>query len=246
MTSTRLHKDRSRPGTAGRTTSRPKTARARDPAATRQRILDAAKAEFARLGLGGARVDAIAARAKANKRMIYHYFGGKRDLFLAVLEAVYGDIRAAERKLDLEHLEPQEALRRLTEFTWKYYLKHPELLTLVNSENLHKARHLKKSKVIGVMHEHLVAMLAGLLERGADRGVFRAGIDPVQLSITIAAIGYYYLTNRFTGSIIYRRDLMAPKALEERLAFNVDTVLRLVAAGASDENRLPGSAPGRP
>jgi AcrR family transcriptional regulator len=202
----------------------------RDPAATRQRILEAAKAEFARLGLGGARVDAIAARAKANKRMIYHYFGGKRDLFLAVLEAAYGDIRAAERGLDLEHLEPEEALRTLTEFTWKYYLKHPEFLTLVNSENLHKARHLKQSELIGPMFTTLVAMVKDILDRGVKKGAFRKGIDPVQLNITIAAIGYYYLTNRFTGSIIYDRDLMAPKALAQRLAFNVDTILRLVKA----------------
>lgn len=204
--------------------------RTRDPAATRQRILDAAKTEFARLGLGGARVDAIAARAKANKRMLYHYFGGKRDLFLAVLEDAYGGIRAAERKLDLEHLEPVTALETLVTFTWNYYLKHPEFLTLINSENLHKARHLKRSKVIGEMHEHLVAMVTGLLKRGVEQGVFRPGIDPVQLSITIAAIGYYYLTNRFTGSIIYKRHLMAPKALEERLAFNLDTIMRLVEA----------------
>jgi AcrR family transcriptional regulator len=210
--------------------AKPATARVRDPVATRQRILDAAKAEFARLGLGGARVDAIAARAKANKRMIYHYFGGKRDLFLAVLEAAYGDIRAAERKLELEDLEPEAALRTLTEFTWRYYLKHPEFLTLVNSENLHKARHLKQSKVIGEMFTTLVAMVKDILDRGVKKGVFRKGIDPVQLNITIAAIGYYYLTNRFTGSIIYARDLMAPKALEERLAFNLDTILRLVQA----------------
>lgn len=202
----------------------------RDPVATRARILRAAKTEFARLGLGGARVDAIAARAKANKRMLYHYFGSKQGLFLAVLEDAYGDIRAAERKLQLEHLEPREALRTLVTFTWKYYLKHPEFLTLVNSENLHKARHLKKSKVIGEMHESLVAMTAGLLQRGVQQGVFREGVDPVQLSITIAAIGYYYLTNRFTGSIIYRRDLMRPEALAQRLAFNTDTILRLVAA----------------
>jgi AcrR family transcriptional regulator len=202
--------------------------RTRDPVATRQRILAAATAEFARFGLSGARVDAIAGRARANKRMLYHYFGGKRDLFLAVLEAAYGDIRAAERKLDLEHLAPEAALRTLVAFTWKYYLKHPEFLTLVNSENLHKARHLKHSKVIGGMHTGLVAMVRDILVRGVRQGVFRADIDPVQLNITIAAIGYYYFTNRFTGSIIYGRDLMAPKALEERLAFNVDTVLRLV------------------
>ena len=204
--------------------------RTRDPVATRARILNAARTEFARLGLSGARVDAIAARAKANKRMLYHYFGSKQGLFLAVLEDAYGDIRAAERKLQLEHLEPREALQTLVSFTWKYYLKHPEFLTLVNSENLHKARHLKKSKVIGEMHEYLVAMVAGLLQRGIRQGVFRKGVDPVQLSITIAAIGYYYLTNRFTGTIIYQRDLMAPQALKQRLAFNLDTILRLVAA----------------
>jgi AcrR family transcriptional regulator len=219
---------RSTPGRSSAAVGKRPAVRARDPAATRQRILDAATAEFARLGLGGARVDAIAARAKANKRMLYHYFGGKRDLFLAVLEAAYGGIRAAERKLDLEHLGPEEALRTLTTFTWKYYLRHPELLTLVNSENLHKARHLKRSQVIGEMFTTLVAMVGDIIERGVKQGVFREGIDPVQLNITIAAIGYYYLTNRFTGSIVYNRDFMAPKALQERLAFNVDTILRLV------------------
>lgn len=202
--------------------------RVRDPVATRQRILDAARTEFSRLGLGGARVDAIALRAKANKRMIYHYFGGKRELFLAVLEDAYAGIRDAERALDLEHLDPVEAIKTLVTFTWNYYLKHPEFLTLVNSENLHKARHLKKSKVIGGMHESFVTMIRGLLDRGAAQGVFRPDVDPVQLSITIAAIGYYYLTNRFTGSIIYKRDLGSAEALRERLAFNVETVLRAV------------------
>lgn len=204
--------------------------RARDPAATRQRILHAATVEFARLGLGGARVDAIALRAKANKRMIYHYFGGKRELFLAVLEAAYTDIRAAERRLDLHALDPEAALRTLVTFTWRYYLKHPEFLTLVNSENLHKARHLKQSTIIADMHADLIDLVAGILDRGVKARVFRKGIDPVQLNITIAAVGYYYLTNRFTGSILYGRDLGGAAALDARLAFNVDTILRLVRA----------------
>ena len=204
--------------------------RSRDPGGTRERILKAAKVEFARLGLGGARVDAIALRSKANKRMIYHYFGGKRQLFLAVLEYAYGDIRAAERQLDLEHLEPLEAIRKLVEFTWNYYQKNPEFLTLVNSENLHRARHLKQSKVIPELHTPFVAMVDGILKRGVAAGVMREGIDPVQLNITIAAIGYYYLTNRYTGSIIFKRELMAPQALAERLRFNVETILRLVRA----------------
>ncbi|UCH48152.1 MAG: TetR family transcriptional regulator [Betaproteobacteria bacterium] len=209
------------------TAARPAT-RIRDPIATRQRILDAATKEFARLGLGGARVDAIAARAKANKRMIYHYFGSKSRLFLAVLESAYSDIRGAEQALDLEHLEPEQALRTLTEFTWHYYLNHPEFLTLVNSENLHKARHLKQSRTVGEMFSTLETMVRNILNRGARKGVFRKGIDPVQLNITIAAISYYYLTNRYTGSIIYQRDLMAPAALKQRLAFNVETIMRLV------------------
>lgn len=204
--------------------------RARDPDATRQRILDAARVEFARLGLGGARVDSIALRAKANKRMIYHYFGGKQELFLAVLESAYADIRAAERALDLDHLDPQSAIARLVTFTWDYYLKHPEFLTLVNSENLHKARHLKKSRVIGEIQAPLIAMVSRILQRGVREKVFRKGVDPVQLNITIAAIGYYYLTNRHTGSILFNRDLMAPKALKVRLAFNVDTILRMLRA----------------
>jgi len=200
----------------------------RDAGATKQRILNAAKKEFAKNGLGGARVDEIAERAKANKRMIYHYFGNKEDLFQIVLEAAYADIRAAEQQLDLEHLPPRDALEKLVRFTWDYYLKNPEFITLVNSENLHKARHLKKSDVIGDLSKKFVGMVGSLLDRGAKEGVFRSGIDPVQLNITIAAIGYYYLTNRFTGSIIFRRDLTAQEALESRIAFNIDTIIRLV------------------
>lgn len=205
-----------------------KSTKIRDAEATQTRILSAAKKEFAKNGLGGARVDEIAERAKANKRMIYHYFGNKEDLFRTVLEDAYTDIRTAEQGLKLEHLPAREALEKLIRFTWQYYLKNPEFLTLVNSENLHKARHLKKSDKIETMFRRFVDMVAELLQRGIKEGAFRTGIDPVQLNITIAALGYYYLTNRFTGSIIYERDMMAKEALEERLAFNVETIMRLV------------------
>jgi AcrR family transcriptional regulator len=200
----------------------------RDAELTKKRILAAAKIEFAKKGLGGARVDAIAERAKANKRMIYHYFGGKELLFTAVLETAYSAIRMAERELKLDTLEPQAALEKLVRFTWAYYLANPEFLTLVNSENLHKGRHLKGSTTIRAVSPPLVAMVRDILDRGVASRIFRSGVDPVQLNITIAAIGYYYLTNRFTGAIIYDRDLMNPKALAERLDFNVDTILRLV------------------
>jgi AcrR family transcriptional regulator len=203
--------------------------RVRDAEATKTRILQAAKREFARNGLGGARVDDIAEKAKANKRMIYHYFGSKEGLFQTVLEEAYVDIRTAEQKLKLDDLEPRAALERLVRFTWDYYLRNPEFLTLVNSENLHRAKHLKKSEVVKVVSRKFVGMVSQILDRGVAAGVFRDGVSPVQLNITIAAISYYYLTNRFTGSIVFERDLMAKEALEERLRFNIDTILRVVA-----------------
>jgi AcrR family transcriptional regulator len=200
----------------------------RDAEQTRRRILEAATVEFARKGLGGARVDAIALRSKSNKRMIYHYFGSKDELFKAVIEAAYFGIRSAEQRLHLDELEPEEAIATLVRFTWNYYLQHPEFLTLVNSENLHRAKHLKSSDMFRSVSGKFVQMVKHILDRGVRKGVFRDGIDPVQLNITIAAIGYYYLTNRFTGSIVFERDLMAPEQLDARLRFNLDTILRLV------------------
>lgn len=202
--------------------------KARDAEATRQAILAAATAEFARKGLGGARVDEIAARARANKRMIYHYFGSKEKLFTAVLEEAYGHIRRAELELPLAELEPEKALEALLRFTWNYYLAHPEFLSLVNSANLHKARHVRNSVPFKTSGPPFVGMVKSILDRGVATGIFRPGIDPIQLNITLAAIGYYYLTNRFTGEILFERDFMSKPALAERFAFNLITVLRLV------------------
>lgn len=202
--------------------------RTRDAEATQKRILAAAKREFSRLGLGGARVDDIAEKANANKRMIYHYFGSKEDLFKKVLEDAYQDIRAAESKLDLKGLPAEVALEKLVRFTWKYYLDHPEFLTLVNSENLHKARHLKSSQNIEAINRPLHNMVQDILDRGVREGVFRSGLDEMQLNVTIAAVSYYYFTNRFTGAVVYKRDFMTEEALQARIDFNVDTILRLV------------------
>jgi AcrR family transcriptional regulator len=199
--------------------------RPRDPERTRQRILDAATGEFARYGLGGARVDRIAARAGANKRMLYYYFGDKERLFLAALEERYAHIRNAERALELEHVAPVEALRRLIDFTWQYFIDHPEFMTLLNSENLHKGRHVARSRRVREMHSPLVATLRRVLERGEREGVFRKGIDPVQLYISIAGEGYFYLSNRYTLSQIFGRDLMAPRALAVRARHINDIIL---------------------
>ena len=200
----------------------------RDADATRARILKAAKKEFARRGLAGARVDRIAERAQANKRMLYHYFGSKEKLFQTVLEAAYLDIRHAEQKLALDELAPPEALKSLVRFTWEYYLKNPEFITLVNSENLHRARHIKSLPRLPEAMSGLITMVERILRRGQESGDFRAGIDARQLNITIAAIGFYYLTNKYTGSFLFKRDLMSDAALRERLAFNTETILRLV------------------
>ena len=197
---------------------------------TRQKILDAALAEFASYGLGGARVDRIAQRAGANKRMLYYYFGDKEGLFLAALENRYEHIRSAEQALDLEHRDPREALKRLVEFTWKYYLEHPEFMTLLNSENLHKGRHVRNSRRVRELHSPLVETLRAILRRGATQGLFRKGVDPVQLYISIAGEGYFYLSNRYTLSRIFDRDLMAPRALAGRSRHIRDMILNAVRA----------------
>jgi len=157
--------------------------------------------------------------------MLYYYFGNKEDLFLAVLEAEYARIRAAEQKLRLADLDPEQGIRRLVEFTWDYYLAHPEFLTLLNSENLHKGRHLKRSRNVAAMHSPFVATLREILERGARAGRFRNGVDPVQLYISIAGLGYFYLSNRHTLSTIFERDLLSGRSKAERLKHMTALVL---------------------
>ena len=184
--------------------------------------------EFAKYGLGGARVDVIAARAKANKRMMYHYFGNKEKLFQLVLENAYAAFREAEAALALDAEEPISALRKLVMFNWNYFLANPEFITLVNSENLHKARHIKNSKRMTEMSRPFVGRMAALLIRGINAGLFRKDLDEVQVTITIASVAYYYLTNRFTAAIVFERDMMTAEALQARLAFNTESILRIV------------------
>ena len=202
--------------------------RTRDADRTQQQILRAAMAEFAEAGLGGARIDGIAQRAGVNKRLIYYYFGGKDELFLAVLEQTYADIRTAEQALHLEAADPVEAVRRLVAFTWQHHVAHPEFLNLLNSENLHRARHLKQSKRIREMNSPLIQTLGDVLERGRQEGLFRGGVDPLQLYISIAGLAYFYLSNNHTLSAIFGHDLMAPKALSQRLSHITEVVMGYV------------------
>ncbi|MBU7571877.1 MAG: TetR family transcriptional regulator [Hydrogenophaga sp.] len=202
--------------------------RLRDADRSQNTILNAARDEFSEHGLGGARMDRIAERAGLNKRLIYYYFEDKERLFQAVLEQAYRDIREEEQQLNLLHLKPEIALRRLVEFTWNYYLEHPEFLTLLNSANLHRARHLAQSERARQLNSPLIATLAEVVERGHADGTFRGGIDPLQLYVSIAGLSYFYLSNNHTLSAIFGRDLMTPKAHNERLSHMCDVILGYV------------------
>jgi AcrR family transcriptional regulator len=177
-------------------------------------------------------VDRIARRAGTNKRMLYYYFGDKEALYLAVLEAAYARIRTEEQKLRLLELPPQEGVRQLCVFTWNYLYAHPEFISLLNTENLHRARYLKRSEGVRALHSPLVKTLSELLRRGRREGVFRDGIDPVQLYVSIASLCYFYLSNAHTLSTIFGRDLLSPSARSRRLKHVVDLVLRSLAAPA--------------
>jgi AcrR family transcriptional regulator len=210
----------------------------RDPEGMRIRILEAAKKEFAAYGLAGARIDRIAAEADANKRMLYYHVGNKEDLYLAVLEAAYEKIRAEERGLDLEHLDPSAAIARLIDFTWNYFIRNPEFLALLNTENVAKARNLKRSTKVKSMHSPFVEMIRTIVDRGVKTGEFRVAMDPVQLYISIAGLCFFYLSNSATLSFIFGRDLLKKDAKEERLEHVIMLVLAALT-GRSDATLTP-------
>jgi AcrR family transcriptional regulator len=186
----------------------------RDPERTKAAILEAATQEFAENGMGGARVDAIAERAGTNKRMLYHYFGDKEQLYLHVLEEAYVGIRTAERALHIGDRNPEEGITELALFTWRYFLQHPEFLSLLGTENLHRARWLRQSVRLKELHSHLIVELAQVLERGKKEGVFIETADPLHVYLTIASLGYFYLSNQYTLSTIFGRPLIEATNLD--------------------------------
>ena len=202
----------------------------RNPDRTREAILLAAKEEFARKGLSGGRVDEIARRSRANKRMIYHYFGNKQGLYLAVLERVYENLRGSERTLDLAGMAPEVAIKRLIEFNFEYCRHHPELISLINNENLHRARHLRQSKKVRQLHSPFVRLIDDILKRGVAQGVFRPGLDPVSLYVSIAAMSFFYFSNTWTLSSIFGRPLGSDSACRRQRQHNVDIVLSAIRA----------------
>lgn len=197
----------------------------RDPEGTRRRILMAAAEEFANGGLFGARVDQIARRAETNERMLYYYFGSKEQLFTAVLEHAFSALTEAERVLELDGVAPVEAVTRLAHFVWDYYRDHPELLRLINNENLHEARYLHKSTRIREMISPIVAMLGNVLTRGQKAGLFRNDVDPLRLYVTLSGLGYYIVSNRFTLAATLCRDFSAEDERAEMVRMNTEVLL---------------------
>jgi AcrR family transcriptional regulator len=204
--------------------------RTRNSARTKASILAAARDEFCEQGFNGARVDAIAARAKANKRLLYHYFGNKEALYSAVLLDAYQEIRRGERELSLSQHEPVEAMDRLVRFTFRHFLANPWFPRLLAVENLQNARFLREIKDIPALHSPLVAELRDILARGHASGVFRTDVDPTQLYISIAGLGYFYVSNMKTLSVIFERDLSQFAMIQEREAQAVQMVVDYLRA----------------
>ncbi len=206
-----------------------KSGAVRDPERTSAAILAAAIDEFSEHGFGGARIDAIAARAGVNKRMLYHYFGDKDALYERVLQQIYDGIRGAERRLNLRDRDPEAGIRELALFTWRYFIEHPEFLSLIATENMNRARVLRAAAWAPTVNSPLVGVLSDLLERGAAKGVFRAGLDPVDVYVAMAGVGWMYLSNRYTLSASFNRDLTDPAELERWGTLMADAAIALIA-----------------
>ena len=202
------------------------------PEANRARILEAAIEEFAARGFKGASMDAIAARTHTTRALINYYFGGKEKVYLAVLEHVYGEIRQAEDRLDLDHLSPVDAIRRIVEFTYDYYIDHEGFVRLVVAENQAEGRHLRKSRVMRSLNRSIIDTLRRVLERGQRDGTFRPDIDAVEIHKAIAALGMFNVTNQHTFSAVFQRDMGTKGDVAGRRATVTDMILRYIANGA--------------
>jgi len=198
-------------------TSRPAGApeRQRDKERTRQEILDVAIREFARNGYSGARVDEIAARTRTTKRMIYYYFGGKEQLYIAALEQAYSTARDAERQLDVEHLDPVAAIRRLAELTFDHHESHPDFISLVATENIHRAEFIAKSKTLSELNTPAVSVLARILERGRASGVFTREVAAIDVHMLISAYCFFRMSNRYTFGAIFGLDMLDPERRDQ-------------------------------
>jgi AcrR family transcriptional regulator len=207
--------------------------RVNDPARTMAEILEVATHEFADKGLAGARIDEIAAATRTSKRMIYYYFGSKDGLYLAVLEEAYRRMRSIEADLHLGDLDPVTALRRLVEFTYDHHRDNEDFIRLVMSENIHRANYLRQSKVMRQLNSKAIDSVRELYERGVAQGVFRAGLDPVDIHAAISALTVFNVANRYTFGAIFDRDNPQDKAQILHRAHVVELILRFAGYAGS-------------
>lgn len=199
-------------------------ARTQDPDGVRRDILDVAKAEFAAKGFSGARVDEIAARTRTSKRMLYYYFGDKEGLYMAALEDVYLAIRREETNLELDSLDPEQALATLTAFTFDYHNANTDFVRIVMNENILGAAFMKRSAAVRAASHGAIDALTRIIARGQKAGVFRKAIDPIELHMTISALAFYNVSNQPTFSSVFKVDMISPAALALRRSQVVETV----------------------
>jgi len=211
------------------------------PEANRASIIAAAIDEFAARGFKGASMDAIAARTHTTRALINYYFGSKEKLYISVLERVYGEIREAEGTLDLDHLPPAAALRRIIEFTYNYYVTHEGFVQLVVAENQARGRHLRKSKVMRTLNRPIIDRLARVLERGQAEGLFRRDVDPVEVHKAIAALGIFNVTNRFTFGAIFQHEMGSKGDVAHRCDVVVDIIASYLARRVRTKSRVEAS-----
>jgi AcrR family transcriptional regulator len=203
----------------------PEADRRRDAGRTRTDILDVATREFADQGYSGARVDEIAARTRTTKRMIYYYFGGKEQLYLAVLERAYAEIRAAERTVDVEHLAPVAAIRRIAEVTFDHHEAHPTFIKLVGVENSQQAKNMSKVARLVDLNSSAIGVLQDALSRGQRDGTFRADVDALDVHMMISAFCFFRVANRHTFGALFGRDLLDPAARDRYRTMLADMVV---------------------
>ena len=202
--------------------------RTNDPERTMADIIEVATHEFSEKGLAGARIDVIAEAMRTSKRMIYYYFGSKEGLYIKVLEEAYRRIREIESGLHLDDLAPEDALRRLVGFTVDYQLANPDFIRLVMTENIHRGEFLAQSKTIQQLNVPAIDAVRTVYERGLKAGVFRSGIDAVDLHMSISALSFFNTANRHTFALIFKRDLESPAAVVARRDSIVEMVVRFV------------------
>lgn len=189
-------------------------------------ILDIATQEFVEKGLAGARIDEIAGRA--TKRKIYYYFGGKDDLYRAVLARAYARVRESEASVDVDSGTAVEALRRLIEHDVRYHSQHTDLVRLVMNENIHRAEHLKQIDTIPAGNRQVIEILGRIVARGEAEGTFRSGIDPIKLHMNMTALSFYNVSNQFTFAHNFGIDMSSPEAVEQRAREVADIIIAWV------------------